>query len=545
MSTRVRLPDGSYVTVPTDDTKQAAAAARAYWSKRGTSRAPKFTQAQKDAVRDMVGPGSTGVMVDSFLPGWADEIYAAPGAALAWIKGEDAGEAFRTGQRQFRESVDGYKKRNPIKAALASGTGMAGGLVLPAGRALKGASLGRKVLQGAKVGALYGAVTGAGEGEGLDLSRRGKNAMVGGALGATVGSSLPVLSSGALAGGRLAREFVPGVDAAVRQGGKVLSKVTNAALRRRSPPPGVLAQRTAPERRAERQAVARMSEGRLDMGPGQFGRDATPQAVIGELERRQGMGVPAVLGDVTQPLRDLTASAASHVGPGQRLVRERLEARKAAEGERVQRYIRDHLPTVGDPVQFVESTRRAAKDAVAPLYREAYGQPVYRTPSIQAIEETPAFRDALPQAYRNIRNQIDEATGRPKDPEAMGFRYFDADPGSLPSGSPYFPLPDRGYVSWDNGLSTEGYDQVVRAMSDNATKLANRNPLTGRVEHTTDSVHVNTLARDLREALADQNGAYSDAVRRYGDDTATVDAFTKGGGFGSLTGAEMLSSAEN
>lgn len=199
MSTRVRLPDGSYVTVPTDDTKQAAAAARAYWSKNGSSRAPKVTQAQKDAVRDMVGPGSTGVMVDSFLPGWADEIYAAPGAALAWIKGEDAGEAFRTGQRQFRESVDGYKKRNPIKAALASGTGMAGGVVLPAGRALKGANLGRKVLQGAKVGALYGAVTGAGEGEGLDLSRRGKNAMVGGALGATVGGSLPVLSSGALA----------------------------------------------------------------------------------------------------------------------------------------------------------------------------------------------------------------------------------------------------------------------------------------------------------------------------------------------------------
>lgn len=30
MSTRVRLPDGNYVNVPTDDPQQAAAAARAY-----------------------------------------------------------------------------------------------------------------------------------------------------------------------------------------------------------------------------------------------------------------------------------------------------------------------------------------------------------------------------------------------------------------------------------------------------------------------------------------------------------------------------------
>lgn len=33
--------------------------------------------------------------MNSVLPNWADEVYAAPSAAAAWLKGEDAGAAFK------------------------------------------------------------------------------------------------------------------------------------------------------------------------------------------------------------------------------------------------------------------------------------------------------------------------------------------------------------------------------------------------------------------------------------------------------------------
>lgn len=540
MSTRVRLPNGSYVTVPTDDPKQAAAAARNYWAKQQQPRAPEASQSQKDALRDMVGPGANGVMIDNFLPGWADEIYAAPGAAMAWLKGEDAGKAFRDGQKQFRSDIDGYKKRNPKKAFLAAGTGMAGGIVLPAGRALKGANLGRRMLQGAAVGGGYGALAGGGEGEGLDLGNRTKNALAGGASGAALGAAMPAAGAALRNAGRSARMYVPGVDRAATTLARVPAAITRAVRGRGAP---VARGPSAGTEQGNRMLARAMNEGHITQGMGRNGAEATPEVIQREVARRNEEGVPAIVGDVTQPMREMTEWASRGMGPGQRLVRQTLDQRKATEALRVREHVQNTMPTTQDPIQFVNGIRQASKDAVAPMYREAYQQPMYRTPPIQAIEQTPAFQEALPQAYRNIRNQIDETTGLPKDPRAMGFRYFDGDPGSLPSGEPYFPLPDRGYVGVGEGLSTEGYDQVIRAMNDSGRAASNINPVTGRIESTTNSVHINNRARDLRNLLAEQNAPYRAATERYGDDMAYTTAFHQGTDVGKLTGHEINAQA--
>jgi hypothetical protein len=201
------------------------------------------------------------------------------------------------------------------------------------------------------------------------------------------------------------------------------------------------------------------------------------------------------------------------------------------------------MPTVDDPIAFVEQQRRQAKAATEPLYREAYAQPVYRTPDIQAIEQTPAFQDAVPQAVRNIRNQIDPATRQPKDPQSLGFRYVDGDAAGLPPTGPHFRLPEGGYVTLDGGLSMEGYDQVIRAMQEAGRSAADRNPVTGRIENTTNSIHINGRATDLRGLLRQQNGAYDQAVGRYGDDMAYADAFRQGGDIGNLTGHEVNAQA--
>ena len=288
-----------------------------------------------------------------------------------------------------------------------------------------------------------------------------------------------------------------------------------------------------------------MGTGHIDAGPGIPGAAATPQAIADEVGRRNQMGVPAMVGDVSPAMRGLTASASRGVGPGQTLVREALESRKATEGARVDQYIRDRLPTVPDPVAYVEDVQRQSRAAAAPLYAEAYRQPVYRSPEIQAIEQTPAFQDALPSAYRNIRNQIDEVSGKLKDPHAMGFRAMEADPNGLPPTGPYFQLPNGQFVTMNEGLTAEGYDQVIRAMRDSGVQAAGRNPVTGRIENNTNSVHINSLAGQLRDELASQNAPYAQAVRQYGDDMAHTNAFRQGQGIGKLTGPEIAAQARS
>lgn len=291
---------------------------------------------------------------------------------------------------------------------------------------------------------------------------------------------------------------------------------------------------------ADRMIAERMNQGNISNGLGQPGRPASPQAIAEEVAQRNSRGVPAMVGDVTEEMRGLTEYSSRGIGPGQALVRRAIEGRKATEGQRVRQHVQETFPTTDDPIKYVEDATRRVRQEAAPLYDEAYNQPIYRTPEIQAIEQTPAFRDALPQAYRNIQNQIDEATGLPKNPNEMGFREMvDVDPAGLPPGSPYFQTPDGRYISYENGLSTEGYDQVIRAMRDQGKAASNINPVTGRVESTTNSVHINNLTRDLQQRLGAQNAPFREATTRYADEMGLNNAFRQGEDIGNLTGPEV------
>jgi hypothetical protein len=547
------LPDGNYVTVPTDDPKQAAAMARQFWANNGNkspdtskpkslwSRYKSFADKAGDFVGDFAGNA-----VDQVLPNWMDELYAAPRAAKALVTGQDAGKAFTDAQRRYKANQKAFAKDHPTAKTASTVTGVLGGLYVPAGKALKGASLGRKAIQGAGVGALYGTIGGAGEGEGADVGRRTVNALGGAGAGALTGAAIPVGLSAGLKAGRAVRSRVPIVDKTVRWAGDKARSLNDMV-----PPDVRRPWASAAERRAEPNAtemraygdlVDTMGQGHLDAGPGLPGAAASPGAVASEVGRRNALGAPAMVGDVSTNLRGLTARtsrSSGEMGPGQRLVREALEDRKTTEGGRVAGYIRDNLPTVADPVQYLDDYTRQAKAAAGPLYAEAYSQPVYRTPDIQAIERTPAFRDALPQAFRNIRNQLDDVTGQPKDPYAMGFRAIDGDPQGLPPNLPFFRLPDGQVVAVDNGLSAEGYDQVIRAMRDQSMAVAGRDPVTGRVLHNTDSVHIGSLAGRLRDNLAEQNQPYAQAVRGYGDAMAHTNAFRQGQDIANLSGPEI------
>jgi hypothetical protein len=131
------------------------------------------------------------------------------------------------------------------------------------------------------------------------------------------------------------------------------------------------------------------------------------------------------------------------------------------------------------------------------------------------IMRTPAFQDALPQAVRNIRN-----AGR--EPTALGFQ-----------------LDHAGNIAGLDTLSTEGFDQVVRAMKDSSRAAAGVHPITGQPVHNTNSVHINARAKDLQDQLAAQNPAYGDAVGGYADEMAVRDALERGRDVAKLSGPEI------
>jgi len=56
---------------------------------------------------------------------------------------------------------------------------------------------------------------------------------------------------------------------------------------------------------------------------------------------------------------------------------------------------------------------------------------------------------------------------------------------------------------------------------------------------TTDSVHINNRARDIKQALGEQNQPYAEVNARYADDMAQRDAFQAGGDITNLTGHEV------
>jgi hypothetical protein len=497
MSTTVRLPDGSKVSVATDDPKQAAAAAQRHWQQRQGPKPRSGWQTAGDFLGDTI---------DNVIPNFGDEIAAIPDAARAAVKGQPIGEAFNRGRREFKQHQAQYDKEHPALAWGSTLAGLGASVALPVGRAVSGARMGVKALQAAKAGALFGAVSGAGEGD--SLGDRATNAAYGAAAGAGLGAVATPLMAGAVRAGRAIRTNVPGAEGLARR----LGNVPRAVMQRPLVQPG---QRAVEQ--ADRMVNERMGQGNISRGMGRNGPASTPQAIVQEQERRQALNVPAIPGDVTEGMRGLTSWASRGIGPGQELVRRSLDARKATEANRIRGHIVDEMGPAVDPVRQVQEYSERARREAGPMYDEAYAQPMVLTPEMRGIIQTPAFQEAVPNAVRNIRNAQ-------RDPEAMGF-VMGRD-GQL--------LPDQHQF-----LSTEGFDQVIRAMRDNGRAAADINPLTGRVINNTNSVHINARASDLQNELSAQNGAYRDVTGMYADEMGMRDAFQRGGDVKNLTGAEI------
>ncbi len=513
MSTIVHLPNGGKVTVPTDDPQEAAKAAQAYWNQMGEDerRSPPSSAPEGPKTRSVLQTAGdfVGDTIDNFLPNWGDEIAALPDAAAAMMRGQDVGAAFDQGRADFRANQAQYDKEHPWLAWGSTLTGLGASLALPAGRVASGAGMAAKMAHGAAVGAGYGAVAGAGQGDTFD--QRSGNAMTGALVGGvTGGAALPVLA-GARGAVRAVERTVPGAAAV----GRTIRNVPRSVMRR---PLHTRAQQD--QDRANRFLAPRLNEGNISTGFGQQGPAASPDNLVDELRRRADIGVPAMLADTTETLRGVTSWASRGAGPGQTLVKEALSRRKEAEANRVRQHVTDNLGDAVDPLAQMRAHESRARAEVRPLYEEAYAQPVVVNDTLRKLHDTPAFRSAVPQAFENIQNAQ-------RNPFEMGFHV----------------MPD-GTVAAGPSMTTEAYDQIVRAMRDSGRRAGEVNPLTGKVRDTTNSIHINERAADLRNELSAQNGAYRDAQNVYADELGMRDALDRGQAMPKQTGSEVRAIGE-
>lgn len=514
----VKSPGGKTykVTAPEGTTPAQAAA---YAQKKFASK-PRTVG---ENVRDFAGD-----VIDNVIPNWGDEIAGAGSKAKAalGISGEDPKTAFASGQRRFHERQAAYDKANPKTAWASTIAGTAAGLVLPvgkpamaskaavaaakaAGRVIPKATKLARAYKAAKVGGAYGLVAGGGQEEGAG---RGVNAAKGAVLGATVGAVIPSIGDGAQKLGRTIRANVPGVDPALRGMGNLGRRVVGLP----QVPPSARPQATA-----DRMLDEGMNEGNIIQGMGQHGPAASPVNIASEVQSRSDMGVPAMPADTTEPLRKITSWASRGLGPGQTAVRHALNARKASEAGRVRSHVADTMGPAVDPIAAVADNLAASKVAAKPLYEEAYNLPTQITPEMAQIMKTPAFQEAVPQAVRNIQNDMG-------DPLTMGF----------------IPQPDGSFISPAEGVfSTEAFDQITRAMQQSARSAGDINPLTGAVSHNTNSVGINARAGDLRRELTNQNEPLRQAVDGYAEEAAHRQAMQAGGDVGKLSGHEINAQA--
>ncbi len=317
-------------------------------------------------VTDFMGSFNRGL-----IGSWTDELDGATAAiehaydALTTGKPLAIGKTFDRGQAQGAQRHENYSKANPILSAVGRGTGMAGSLLLPEVRMAQGIGMGSKIINGALTAGTYGTIEGAGQGEGIE---RIGNAITGGAISTAVGGAMAPAAKGLQTAYRKTMPLVApifGKKAAARAG----------------------------ETAAHRKVAATIADAGL-----------TPQAVADTVAERQAINVPASVSDVAHPLRSLTKSAATGIGPGQTMVQNALRQKQENMAARMRQHVDETLGSTVNPHLQTEELTERARVAAKPLYDAAYEKPLTLTPELQEFMASPVGSAAMGVGAKQIDN---------------------------------------------------------------------------------------------------------------------------------------------
>ncbi|API58518.1 hypothetical protein BSL82_03685 [Tardibacter chloracetimidivorans] len=486
MTTPIRLPNGEIIEIATNDPKAAAAAARKVWASRQAPKLPKAPPKKGRGLGATIGDAA-GKVVDTLTGGYGDELAAGAevlGNKLKTTFGfEGTGRDFDEAQENFQDEQADFSRNHGVSSGAATGTGIAGSMLMPGLKVAKGAGAVARTVDNVATGAFYGGVSGAGQGDGL--GERTRNAVEGALFGAGTGLAADPLARGVTAVGRNVRNaLLPYIS---REGGRKV---------------------------AQAQAHREIDTALADAG-------FTPTEAADAVRDRAALNVPASVSDLDDTTRQLTGYASRGMGPGQRAVREAVKKRQSNMAQRTRQHVDDTLGSTVNPHQQSARLTEEARTRAAPLYREAYEQPVIQTPGLHEVATSPAGPAAITAGARQIR-QTPMARRNPgsEAPFRPGPRFVPEQGLGAPGGNP--PLYETGQVP-----VLETWDGAKRYLDD--LEFDTNSPFIARPEGmTSDTRAIDLTRRQLLDELDQQVPVYREARQAFEGPTKDKQAFRLG-----------------
>lgn len=363
-------PWAGFETIDVGKPKAAAPAMANDWSQfeeigpdktRPAATQPAKADASPIRLTDVVRSAARGMPV---VGGLIDKANAATYAALSpLVPGDDTvSQAPNFGER-YTENLDREKARDdkfaaehPVADTVAGLTGGAAALI-PLGATALGAramgitgpTMAGRIATGVTTGAVIG---------GTDAAARGHDVASGAGLGALAGGAAPPIG---------------------RAAGALFESLANRATQ------PTFAGTATPK-------VARA-----------MADDAvTPQA----LQTRLGeLGPEGMLADVSPNLRSQAEAIAATPGPGQRVVLDAVHGRTQGAPARITTDLDTAMGGPVNPTDEITNILQRRQQQAAPLYQQAYQQPVQMTQDIADVLGTPAGQQAIRRAERLAQNE--------------------------------------------------------------------------------------------------------------------------------------------
>lgn len=436
---------------------------------------PHWTQARQVADQVSAANGGDPGFGQRGREGWTqglnDELSGAGMAIGNAIQAPFAGNFDPAGAYQTGRDAERIRNSQAQDATGAAGTALeVGTSIVGAAPALalsapaEAASLGGRMVAGARAGLPIGAASGWAHGEGLGDSTRG--ALVGGAEGGAIGAVAPLAGSVGRGAGRAVR----------------------GAYRT------VMGENPDLSRRIVSEAIAADNPGNLN-----------PIArVSGQMADAHANGVPGILADTGDNVRGLLAANARRAGPARTLARDALDARQNGMAERVTGAIERDLGPVSNPHEVADQLMTQARDTAGPLYDAAYARPGADTfaQRVAPLLSRPSMQRALQRASR-----IAQEEGR--DPTTTGF-----------------DVNSSGEVTVSRTPSWQTLDYVKRGMDDVIESY--RDPTSGRLNLDTEGRAINNTQRSFLSAFDQANPDYAAARSAYAGPVRGIDAMNQG-----------------
>jgi len=420
-------------------------------------------------------PGTDWNIPDFVGPIPARTIAGGIRTGLNAITGKDpeAAAAYEKARDEERAASAAAKEHHPYMHVAGEVAGSLPAMAaMPEAAILKGATLGKRMMQGAQVGAEYGALAGAGDGK--DGTERATGAATGAASGVVGGAAAPIIGSAA---GLVYDKF-----------GKPIVNAVRGAM----DPAAEASKRLATALKADQEMIAAgKAQG---MSPSEW----TAARAAGE---------PVTLADLgSSNTQALLRSAANTSPEGRAALEKAFNDRFSGQTERVADEVRG-LVTGGANAHKTGDQLVAEYDmARVPAYKLAYrqGDKEIISPKMEELMGSPMFEDAMKAAVTGVKDRAiaggHAVVTNPGVTLENGMLKFTR---AKPDGTPIYP----NLQYWD----------AVRKELDRVAKMAKRS---GDPQGDVAATMAKTLNKELDKAVPSYGNARGIAAQYFGESNA-------------------------